>query len=120
MTRIARFLSFLGLLAASVFIMFVIWPREPRPLDDKPSKTVEVKFVEKRSTRMSLGRDSEMRLALIVKGTTQPAISVVCPKKFVHEADKLYSVNGYELRDEDGKTSTDMTWVLVSQPAKKP
>lgn len=120
MTRIAKFLNFLALLAASVFIMFVIWPREPKPLDDTPSKTVDVKFVEKRSLRLSLGREAEMRLAIIVKGPTQPAISVVCPREFVPESGKQYAVNGYELRDEDGKTATNMIWILMRQPPEKP
>lgn len=109
---------FIGICALSFgFISFCL--QEPKALDNKPYKTVEVKFVEKRALRMNLGRDAEMRLAIQVGRLNQPAISVICPREFVAESGKLYFVNSYKLRDEDGNVATNLVWILGHQPPEK-
>lgn len=120
MERMPRSVYLILIFLVGLTVYWVILPQEPKPLDDKPSDTAEIKFAEKRAIRISLGADAEMRLAFSAKGPHQPAISVVCPRGFTPESGKSYYADRYVLRDEDGKTAINSVWILRYQLLEKP
>lgn len=120
MTKAERILAYLATFSAIALVLLVIWPQDPRPLDNRPSNTAEIKFTEKRTLRIRLGADAEMRLAFSAKDPYQPAISVICPRGFIPESGKSYYADCYELRDEDGNTATNPVWILRYQLIETP
>lgn len=100
----------------SLVLLGVIWvvtaPTEPKPFTNKPVQSIEVKFLEERATRINLGRDSEMRLAVFAEGPKRAAIPVVCPRGFRPDPSKSYTVDGFGMTDETGRLIPSPVWIL--------
>ena len=121
MQRMPRSVYLVLIFLVGLAVYWVIRPQEPEELNNKPSQTLEVKFVEKRALRVSLGQDAEMRLAIFAEGPTRRmGIPVVCPRGFSPDPDKAYVVDAYNLRDEDGNIAAHPVWILRYQLLEKP
>jgi hypothetical protein len=99
-------------LVLSGVVWVVITPTDPEPFTNKPVQTIEVKFLQERSTHISLGRDAEMRLAVPAEGPNHSTIPVVCPRGFNPDPAKTYTVDGFRMTDETGRFARYPIWIL--------
>lgn len=112
MERTPKWASTILILVALAGVVWVATePTSPEPFTNQPVQTIEVKFNQERTTRISLGRDAEMRLAVLAEGP-QSAVSVVCPRGFNPDPKKAYTVDGFGMTDETGRSTRQPIWIL--------